>query len=44
MRAGYRAVRAVVETIIGNWLKRSGKRDQVLIATKVGKTWAKAVA
>jgi aryl-alcohol dehydrogenase-like predicted oxidoreductase len=24
------------ETIIGNWLKRSGKRDQVLIATKVG--------
>lgn len=24
------------ETIIGNWLKRSGKRDDVLIATKVG--------
>ncbi|MGA9122088.1 MAG: aldo/keto reductase, partial [Pseudolabrys sp.] len=24
------------ETIIGNWLKRSSKRDQVLIATKVG--------
>jgi aryl-alcohol dehydrogenase-like predicted oxidoreductase len=24
------------ETIIGNWLKRSGKRDQVIIATKVG--------
>jgi aryl-alcohol dehydrogenase-like predicted oxidoreductase len=24
------------ETIIGNWLKRSGKRAQVLIATKVG--------
>jgi aryl-alcohol dehydrogenase-like predicted oxidoreductase len=24
------------ETIIGEWLKRSGKRDQVLIATKVG--------
>jgi len=24
------------ETIIGNWLKSSGKRDQVLIATKVG--------
>jgi aryl-alcohol dehydrogenase-like predicted oxidoreductase len=24
------------ETIIGNWIKRSGKRDQVLIATKVG--------
>ncbi|HYG07599.1 MAG TPA: aldo/keto reductase [Stenotrophomonas sp.] len=25
------------ETLIGRWLKRSGKRDQVLIATKVGK-------
>ncbi|MEO8808764.1 MAG: aldo/keto reductase [Rhodanobacter sp.] len=25
------------ETIIGKWLKRSGKRDQVLIATKVAK-------
>jgi aryl-alcohol dehydrogenase-like predicted oxidoreductase len=25
------------ETIIGNWLKRSGKRDKVIIATKVGK-------
>src|SRR5947207_1509391 len=24
------------ETIIGNWLKRSGKRDKVIIATKVG--------
>ncbi|RDC61867.1 aldo/keto reductase [Adhaeribacter pallidiroseus] len=24
------------ETIIGNWLKQSGKRDQVIIATKVG--------
>jgi aryl-alcohol dehydrogenase-like predicted oxidoreductase len=24
------------ETIIGRWLKRSGKRDRVLIATKVG--------
>ena len=24
------------ETIIGNWLKRSGKRSQVVIATKVG--------
>jgi aryl-alcohol dehydrogenase-like predicted oxidoreductase len=24
------------ETVIGNWLKRSGKRDQVQIATKVG--------
>ncbi|MDF3982773.1 aldo/keto reductase [Luteibacter sp. PPL201] len=28
------------ETIIGQWLRRSGKRDQVLIATKVGK-WAR---
>ncbi|WP_369978481.1 aldo/keto reductase [Xanthomonas bundabergensis] len=27
------------ETIIGQWLKRSGKRDKVLLATKVGK-WA----
>jgi len=25
------------ETIIGNWLKQSGKRGQVVIATKVGK-------
>jgi len=25
------------ETIIGNWLKQSGKRQQVIIATKVGK-------
>jgi len=25
------------ETIIGNWLKQSGKRDKVIIATKVGK-------
>ncbi len=25
------------ETIIGNWLKKSGKRDAVIIATKVGK-------
>src|SRR5436309_1034980 len=24
------------ETIIGNWLKRSGQRDKVIIATKVG--------
>src|SRR5688572_16382016 len=24
------------ETIIGNWLKKSGKRNQVLIATKLG--------
>ena len=28
------------ETIIGRWLKKSGKRDQVVIATKVGK-WSK---
>jgi Predicted oxidoreductases (related to aryl-alcohol dehydrogenases) len=27
------------ETLIGQWLKRSGKRERVLIATKVGK-WA----
>lgn len=25
------------ETVIGNWLKKSGKRDQVIIATKMGK-------
>jgi len=25
------------ETVIGNWLKKSGKRDKVVIATKVGK-------
>jgi aryl-alcohol dehydrogenase-like predicted oxidoreductase len=25
------------ETIIGKWLKRSGKRDKVILATKVGK-------
>ncbi|MGZ3754975.1 MAG: aldo/keto reductase [Mucilaginibacter sp.] len=25
------------ETIIGNWLKKSGKREKVIIATKVGK-------
>src|SRR5213079_781067 len=24
------------ETIIGNWLKKSGNRDRVVIATKVG--------
>jgi aryl-alcohol dehydrogenase-like predicted oxidoreductase len=24
------------ETVIGNWLKRSGKRDRVILATKVG--------
>ncbi len=26
------------ETIIGRWLKKSGKRDRVIIATKVGKS------
>lgn len=25
------------ETIIGNWLKKNGKRDQIILATKVGK-------
>src|SRR6185369_8830940 len=25
------------ETVIGNWFKKSGKRDKVVIATKVGK-------
>jgi aryl-alcohol dehydrogenase-like predicted oxidoreductase len=25
------------ETIIGNWLKRGGKRDKIILATKVGK-------
>ncbi|MEE8729595.1 MAG: aldo/keto reductase [Rahnella inusitata] len=25
------------ETIIGNWLKKTGKRDQIVLATKVGK-------
>ena len=25
------------ETIIGNWLKKSGKREQIVLATKVGK-------
>ena len=25
------------ETIIGNWLKQSGKRDKIVLATKVGK-------
>lgn len=25
------------ETIIGNWLKKSGKRDKIVLATKVGK-------
>lgn len=25
------------ETVIGNWLKKSGKRDRIVIATKVGK-------
>jgi len=26
------------ETIIGNWLKKTGKRDQIILATKVGKS------
>jgi len=25
------------ETVIGNWLRRSGKRDKIVLATKVGK-------
>ena len=25
------------ETVIGNWLKKSGKRDRIVLATKVGK-------
>src|SRR5947209_17070833 len=29
------------ETIIGNWLKRSGKRDKVIIATKSGWRWGR---
>ncbi|HET7803537.1 MAG TPA: aldo/keto reductase [Pseudolabrys sp.] len=29
------------ETIIGNWLNKSGKRDKVLIATKVGEDMGK---
>ena len=29
------------ETIIGNWLKKTGKRDQVIITTKVGAEIAK---
>jgi aryl-alcohol dehydrogenase-like predicted oxidoreductase len=28
------------ETILGNWIQRSGKREQVVVATKVGK-WGK---
>ncbi|MBS1528608.1 MAG: aldo/keto reductase, partial [Bacteroidetes bacterium] len=28
------------ETIIGNWIKRTGKRDKLIIATKVGKPMA----
>ncbi len=31
------------ETIIGNWLKRSSKRDKVIIATKVGMKMAPAL-
>jgi aryl-alcohol dehydrogenase-like predicted oxidoreductase len=30
------------ETVLGNWLKRSGKRDKVVIATKVG-MWPKRI-
>ncbi len=30
------------ETIIGKWLKKSGKRDKVVIATKVGKPMGEA--
>jgi len=30
------------EVVIGNWLKRRGKRDDVIIATKVGTRWAQA--
>ena len=38
IRAGCRATSGgESETIIGRWLKRSGKRDQVVIATKVAK-------
>ncbi|MGY4536451.1 aryl-alcohol dehydrogenase-like predicted oxidoreductase [Mucilaginibacter sp. UYNi724] len=28
------------ETIIGNWLKQDGKRDKIILATKVGKPMA----
>jgi aryl-alcohol dehydrogenase-like predicted oxidoreductase len=28
------------ETIIGNWIKKSGKRDKIILATKVGKPMA----
>ncbi len=31
------------ETIIGNWLKKSGKRDQIVIATKVGSDMGEGV-
>src|ERR1700686_3193587 len=27
------------ETILGKWLKRSGNRDKVIVATKVGMEW-----
>ncbi|WP_213989927.1 aldo/keto reductase [Sodalis sp. dw_96] len=29
------------ETIIGHWLKKTGKRDQIILATKVGKPMGK---
>lgn len=32
------------ETVIGNWIKRSGKRDKVILATKVGKLEKGAVS
>ena len=30
------------ETLIGKWIKRSGRRSQVLLATKVGMEWGPA--
>ena len=30
------------ETVIGNWLKKRGGRDKVVIATKIGARWATA--
>ena len=30
------------ETIIGNWLKKNGKRTDVVIATKLGEIWEMA--
>jgi aryl-alcohol dehydrogenase-like predicted oxidoreductase len=31
------------ETIIGNWLKQGGKRDKIILATKVGKPMGEAM-